>query len=133
MSSKHDTVRYVPEFRLFPGFHLGIATSQKALDTEMDRLKAPRELIETDGRCLTIENRATGHLCVLVCFKKEHAKTKAVSQVAGIVAHEVLHAFEPLVERFNINMFDHTNIYLFHSVVQDIMDLLYPEKKGRKK
>jgi hypothetical protein len=133
VNSKHDTVHYVSEFRLFPGFHLGIATSQKALDAEMDRLKAPRELIETDGRCLTIENRATGHLCVLVGFKSENVKTKAVPQVAGLVAHEVLHAFEPLVERFGINIFDHTNVYLFHAVVQEIMEHLYPEKKGRKK
>lgn len=133
MSSKHDTVRYISEFRLFPGFHLGIITSQKALDAEMDRLKAPRELIETDGRCLTIEHRATGRLCVLVCFKKEQTKTKAVAQVAGLVAHEVMHAFEPLVERFSINMFDHTNVYLFHSVVQEIMELLYPEKIGGRK
>lgn len=60
-----------------------------------------------------------------VCFEKEQLLKMPICVGAALIAHEFLHVFDCLNKTFGINIYDHTNVYLFQMLVQDSLQEIY--------
>lgn len=71
--------------------YVGFAPDETSWNKEMKRLKMSEEYPKTDGRCTVFEN-SSGKTIVIITINKRSEVTQA--QVAGLVAHEAVHAFD---------------------------------------
>lgn len=108
------------------------ASSQKAWNKIFRSLGQPTEPIpKADGHCTFFERRGKVDRATVIITMGKACRNYSVSQVAGLVAHECLHALHYI--KTAIGETEHTQefeTYLLQAMVQGI---LYAHQQRRKK
>lgn len=107
---------------VFPGVYFAVALTPEQLQAEAKIMNAnliwPKFSAHVDTLTCTNSQNVCFILTVADC------KDKTWAQICALVSHEMLHVFDKLKEQFDINIYDHTNIYLFQKCVQSVLEIM---------
>lgn len=115
----------------FP-FNIGFVADEKDWGKVTKYLKADAPYGTSAGRCTTLINTETGDLCILIAIK--HWDTKDAAAVAGLVAHEAVHAFDFMCDHIGEDKpSSEFKAYGVQSFVREVLDCIEVERKKLKK
>ena len=116
----------------FP-FNIGFVPDLKSWEKVTKYLKAEDAPYgESAGRCTNLVNTETRDLCILISIK--HWDTKDSAAVAGLVAHEAVHAFEFMCDHIGEDKpSSEFKAYAVQSFVREVLDCIEIERKKLKR